>query len=389
MDPANISKDLTYEYLQGYTPDIGEVLIAPILLACAIFLELAAKAYYANEVYAVPSIQTTISPEISFRNISQPYKANYMFVNDSRKGWNKMLKVHYLFEKNMHSNEVVMCLHGEPFWSYSYHRVLPYFIKEGFSIIAPDLVGFGRSEKYVDWRAYDLELHKSTIIQLIQHLNLNSVTKNITLVGHNWGFLLGASLMKDHPQLFHRLVILNTNNLPNGELEPTRYKNLVIFGKYLLVDAMFLAFRASVSLLRNNLSPRLLFKAIGNGLYTEETLHAFEAPFQRKKLDRGGFVSFPLMVPIFENDLYSAEFSETREFLSKYWSANRTLVVFSKKTHLPFVSNGDFIVGNRQDFFKQCIRNATIAQIDNAGHVVMHDQAATVASHIIRFINNK
>ena len=75
---------------------------------------------------------------------------------------------------------------------------------------------------------------------------------SITLIGFGW---------KDHPHLFDRLVILNVNNLPDGELDLQRFHgDIKLFSKYLIFDAMFLSFRASISLFRSLLPPRLLFK---------------------------------------------------------------------------------------------------------------------------------
>ena len=83
------------------------------------------------------------------------------------------------------ADKVILCLHGEPFWSQSYSRLIPYLVGNGYRVVAPDFVGFGRSDKLLDWRAYSLGLHEAVIVQLIKQLNLN----HITLVGHNWGFL--------------------------------------------------------------------------------------------------------------------------------------------------------------------------------------------------------
>ena len=83
------------------------------------------------------------------------------------------------------ADKVILCLHGEPFWSQSYSRLIPYLVGKGYRVVAPDFVGFGRSDKLLDWRAYTLGLHEAVIVQLIKQLNLN----HITLVGHNWGFL--------------------------------------------------------------------------------------------------------------------------------------------------------------------------------------------------------
>ena len=137
-------------------------------------------------------------------------------------------------------------------------------------------------------------------MHFLNHLGIfGDRNTNVTLIGHNWGFLLGATLIKgnksmyiisrilfieivykvwtknfwilihipylDYPNLFDRIVILNVNNLPDGELDLERFHgNVRLFSKYLIFDAYFLAFRSSISLFRKYTPPRLLIKVIQN-----------------------------------------------------------------------------------------------------------------------------
>ena len=71
------------------------------------------------------------------------------------------------------SLQVILCLHGEPFWSQSFHRIIPLLTSRGYRVVVPDFVGFGRSDKYVDWRAYTVELHKETLTQVARQLGLD------------------------------------------------------------------------------------------------------------------------------------------------------------------------------------------------------------------------
>ena len=94
--------------------------------------------------------------------------------------------------------QVLLCLHGTPFWSHSYHRLIPLLVGAGYRVIVPDLIGFGRSDKYVDHRKYSVELHKSSTLQLLDHFQLVNRPSgvNLTLVGHNWGALFGLGIAK-------------------------------------------------------------------------------------------------------------------------------------------------------------------------------------------------
>lgn len=80
--------------------------------------------------------------------MSDYFQAHYTYIH-VRGQW---LRLHYLDEGDRSSREVVVCLHGEPFWSQSFHKLIPYLVAQGYRVIVPDLIGFGRSDKYVDFR---------------------------------------------------------------------------------------------------------------------------------------------------------------------------------------------------------------------------------------------
>ena len=117
----------------------------------------------------------------------------------------KISKHAIILSKGQRNGKVILCLHGEPFWSQSYARLIPYLVRNGYRVIAPDFIGYGRSDKLLDWRAYSLGLHEALISQLIQQLELN----HITLVGHNWGFLAGVHVLRKNPEWFDSLGMFN------------------------------------------------------------------------------------------------------------------------------------------------------------------------------------
>lgn len=386
MKSSMITVDYTEQFVETSILHPTDIIVGAIILILSVTLNTISKIIHAYEENTISF--STSNPSLSSLNVISPFKSHRMLINDNRFGRNKTLNLHFLHEGNADNRDTILCLHGVPFSSHSFHRIIPYFVKQGYSVVAPDLIGFGKSEKYIDWKAYDLELHKSTILQLLHHINQKNENKSITLVGHNWGFLLGATLMKDHPNLFSKIVILNTNNLPDGEVDLGRFKSMTSFTKYLIIDAFFLLFRSSILLLGKYLPPKLLFYALGNGVYKKDEIETFDAPFQRIHQDRGGMVSFPLMVPVFASDRYASEFKATRQFLGNHWNASKTLIIFSDKTSLPWIfGDGDFIVGNRRSFFKHLMPNATEAPlITNAGHIVMYDQPQRVADLVNDFL---
>ena len=120
------------------------------------------------------------------------------------------IRAHYLDEGPKDAKEVFLCLHGEPTWSYLYRRMIPVFSKHGIRVIAPDLIGFGRSDKPTDENIYTFKFHRDYLLAFIEKLDL----KNVTLVCQDWGGLLGLTLPMEYPERFKRLlimIILDTN----------------------------------------------------------------------------------------------------------------------------------------------------------------------------------
>lgn len=140
-----------------------------------------------------------------------PYQPHYC---DDLRGY-RGLRVHYIDEGRDPANAnqpVFLCLHGQPTWSYLYRKMLPEFVQAGGRVVAPDLLGFGRSDKPTDERVYTYEFHRSMLIAFIERLELT----NITLVCQDWGGILGLSIPPQMPSRFARLIVMNTT-LPVGE----------------------------------------------------------------------------------------------------------------------------------------------------------------------------
>lgn len=122
------------------------------------------------------------------------------------------LRMHYVDEGPAAASTTVLCLHGEPTWSYLYRKMIPVFVAAGCRVIAPDLFGFGRSDKPVKDADYSYHFHRQSLLELVQGLDL----QNICLVCQDWGGILGLTLPMDMPQRFSRLLVMNTA-LPTGE----------------------------------------------------------------------------------------------------------------------------------------------------------------------------
>ena len=127
------------------------------------------------------------------------------------------LRMHYLDEGPRGAARTFLCLHGQPTWSYLYRRMIPVFAASGARVVAPDLFGFGRSDKPAEEPWYTFTRHRDSLIAFVAALDL----RGVTLVVQDWGGLLGLTLPMDLPERFDRLLVMNTTlgtgDVPLGE----------------------------------------------------------------------------------------------------------------------------------------------------------------------------
>src|SRR6516162_2513867 len=125
------------------------------------------------------------------------------------------IRIHYVDEGSPAAAPVLM-LHGEPSWSYLYRKMIPALTAAGHRAIAPDLVGFGRSDKPARREDYTYQRHVDWMRAFLQELDL----KEVTLLGQDWGGLIGLRLVAEHRDRFARVVAANTF-LPTGDRKPS------------------------------------------------------------------------------------------------------------------------------------------------------------------------
>ncbi len=123
------------------------------------------------------------------------------------------LRVHHVDEGPADAAVTALCLHGNPSWSYLYRHMIPVFTAAGLRVVAPDLPGFGRSDKPVAESGHSFDLHRGMLLDFVQRLDL----KNILLVCQDWGGIFGLTLPMDLPGRFTRLLVMNTG-LGTGQL---------------------------------------------------------------------------------------------------------------------------------------------------------------------------
>ena len=144
------------------------------------------------------------TPDDRFKNLEDfPFKANYLTIGDTR--------IHYL-DEGPRNGEVIYLLHGEPAWSYLFRKMIPVLVDAGYRVIAPDMVGFGKSDKYISVEDYTHQMHVDKMTQLIVELDLNNITAHV----HDWGGLVGLRVVAEEPDRFSRIIASNTSLIATG-----------------------------------------------------------------------------------------------------------------------------------------------------------------------------
>lgn len=149
------------------------------------------------------TIKALRTPDERFENLpGYDFAPNYV---DDLPGY-EGLRVHYLDEGPKDAAKTFLCLHGQPSWCYLYRKMIPVFLESGARVIAPDWLGFGRSDKLVEDEVYTYSFHRNMMLALIERLDL----QNTTLVCQDWGGLLGLPIVPDMADRFDRLLVMNT-----------------------------------------------------------------------------------------------------------------------------------------------------------------------------------
>jgi len=249
----------------------------------------------------MPTLRT---PEDRFRDLPGfDYAPSYL---DDLPGYSG-LRTHYLDEGPRAAREVFLCLHGEPTWSYLYRKMIPVFTSAGHRVVAPDFLGFGRSDKPEEDATYTFDFHRKLLIAFIERLDL----RNITLVCQDWGGLLGLTLPIDMSDRFAGLLVMNTA-LGTGDIQLTKG---------------FLDWRAYVAR-TPDIDCGLLLKRTCPHLSDAEVA-AYGAPFPDIRF-KAGVRRFPQLVPDRLDAPGAAISRRARDFWKNEWRG-RTFMAIGMK----------------------------------------------------------
>ncbi|MBF6556715.1 MAG: haloalkane dehalogenase [Acidimicrobiales bacterium] len=266
------------------------------------------------------------------------------------------LRAHYL-EEGPPDGQAVVLLHGEPSWSYLYRHMVPVLADAGLRAVAPDLVGFGRSDKPTPRSEYTFARHVEWMRELLfDRLDLSAVT----LVCQDWGGLIGLRLVGEHPERFDRVVAANTF-LPTGDTPP---------GEAFLG---WLKFSQEVEEFPTG-------TIVNAGCVSElspEVIAAYDAPFPDQSLAEGAR-QFPMLVPISPDDPAAPANRQA-------WSVLETF----DKPFLTAFSDGDPITAGAERQLQARIpgcrgqRHVTIA---GGGHFLQEDKGPELARVVVDFV---
>lgn len=217
-------------------------------------------------------MQVLRTPDVRFAGLPDyPFKPHYLEVEDAD---GTPLRIHYLDEGDK-AGAPVLLMHGEPTWSYLYRNIIPALAARGRRVIAPDLVGFGRSDKPADRSDYTNERHVAWMSGWLAALDL----KGLTLFCQDWGGLIGLRLVAAFPERFDAVVVSNTG-LPVGRGVNEAFSNWLNFSQTV---------------------PQLPVGTIVNGFTARELspaeVAAYDAPFPDETFKEGAR-QFPALVPI-------------------------------------------------------------------------------------------
>ncbi len=283
------------------------------------------------------------TPEERFHNLPQfPFDPHYLTVNG--------LRMHYVDEGR---GEPVLMLHGEPTWSFLYRKMIPP-IAQQYRAIAPDYIGFGKSDKPTDDAYYTFANHYANLEAFVNTLGLN----RMTLVMQDWGGPLGLHFATLHPERIARLVILNTGLL-SGTAES-------------FTPGLLRWIERSQQILEGSIGDMMK----RGGSMSDEVARGYDAPFPTRE-SKAGARRFPLMIPRSPNDPGGPEMMETHAALSR-WD-RPTLVMFGENDRV-------FPPAVAEAFVKLIPGAEGPALIKGAGHFVQEDAGEELAKHILEFL---
>ena len=322
------------------------------------------------------------TPDSQFENLKDyPFEPNYMEIDG--------LRVHYLDEGPKDADPIFL-LHGEPTWSYLFRKMIPILTDAGHRVIVPDMIGFGKSDKFISKHDYSYEHHIYVMKKLVQKLELNDAT----FFGQDWGGLVGLRVVAEMPDQFARVVVSNTGMIARGGFSGRIFENFVKLLVWWNGPVTFEELKAAMEKVNEKKEPtdldglRMFSKWISHAYYSEdmdvsgiiqmsgrldlseEEIRAYDAPYPSGRYKSGAHI-FPYLIPtqLQENENYWVNVFEkwNKPFLVAFGSDEKITMRF------------------KQDFMTR-IPNPTEVTLDGVGHFCQEEAGPELANLINNFI---
>ena len=280
-----------------------------------------------------------------------PFEPHYQEIHDQDLG---SLRIHYV-DEGPRDAPVILCLHGEPSWGFLYRKMIPVFTAAGFRAVVPDLVGFGRSDKPAARSDYSYKKHVQWMRDWIDAVDLN----DITLLGQDWGGLIGLRLVAENPELFSRISLSNTG-LPTGDQSMSE-----AFDRWRQFSQSDPEFDCGK-----------IVNQFGRGSLSEAEIAAYRAPFPSNDYKEGAR-QFPMLVPASPDD-------PAAEDNRRAWQA---LMQWDKPALMCFADSDPITAGADRPFLKLVPGTRNQPHITLKGsHFIQEEDGETWATAVVKWI---
>lgn len=290
------------------------------------------------------------TPEAGFENLPDyDFAAHYNEVDG--------LRMHYV-DDGPRDAPVVLLLHGEPSWSYLYRHMIPPLCEAGLRVIAPDLIGFGKSDKPANKSVYSYAGHVAWMTAFVETLDLDG----ITLFCQDWGSLIGLRVAAENEQRFARIALGNGGLVTGDEVLPKAFRLWRAFARF---SPWFPVGRIVQAGTVRNLS--------------DAEVAAYDAPFPSARY-KAGARAFPVLVPTSPDDPAS-EANRAAWDVFRHWT----------KPFLTTFSNRDPVTRGGEKMWQDNVpgaRGVAHAKIRNAGHFLQEDKGEELAELLIQFVQD-
>ena len=280
------------------------------------------------------------------------YEPNYLEVDN--------IRIHYV-DEGPKDAEVILLMHGEPVWSFLYRNMIPIFVKAGYRTLAPDLVGFGRSDKPTEQDDHTYRKHVEWMTKWMKLLDL----QRITLACQDWGSLIGLRVAIENQDRFNRIILSNAIPLPTGAQSMPK-------------DSAFMRWR-EFSRTTTNFDIKRIIQGATITTLSKDILRGYNAPFPDDTYKAGPRI-MPSLVPISKDDPEFGANTRAWEQFAKW--EKPFLTAFSDK--------GPITAGAYAPWQKLVpgAQGQSHPTIKDASHFIAEDKGPELADVIIEFMKN-